>query len=240
MKTSPVTNTTFLRVLLAALLALLMAACATNAPVNIQSGAKGLPPPSAADTSSEAQVFTYKVGAGDVLEITVFGVDDLNRTVRVNTDGDISMPLIGAVHAGGKTIPQLQDIITAKLKAGFLQNPQVSIFVKDFVSQQITLNGEISKPGIYPLTGKTTLLQALAIGGGMTDLAEHSGVVVFRQVDGKRMGAVFNLDKIAKGQAVDPQVYAGDIIVVSKSGAKNALANFIKSAPALGLFYLLL
>lgn len=233
------TNATFLRGLLAALLALLVAACATNAPVTIQSGGKGLPPPSAADNDAQAQVFTYKVGAGDVLEVTVFGVDDLNRTVRVNTDGDISLPLIGAVHAGGHTIPELQDTITAKLKAGFLQDPQVSIFVKDFVSQQITLDGSVTKPGIYPLTGKTTLLQALALAGGMTDLAEHSGVVVFRQIDGKRMGAVFNMDQITKGQAVDPQVYAGDIVVVAKSGSKNALQNFIKAAPAIGLFLLL-
>ncbi|HET7932117.1 MAG TPA: polysaccharide biosynthesis/export family protein [Rhodanobacteraceae bacterium] len=230
---------TFLRGLLAALLMLLLAACATNQPVNIQPGSKGLPPPSASDTNADAKVFTYKVGAGDVLEITVFGVDDLNRTVRVNSDGDISLPLIGSVHAGGETIPQLQDIITARLQKGFLQNPQVSIFVKDFVSQQITLDGSVTKPGIYPLTGKTTLLQALAMAGGMTDLAAHKDVVVFRQIDGKRMGAVFDMDKIVHGQAVDPQVYAGDIVVVSKSGSKNALQNFIKAAPALGLFLLL-
>lgn len=232
-------NAKFFRCALAALLMLLLAACASNQPVNIRAGGAGLPPPSASDTNAEAQVFTYKVGAGDVLEITVFGVDDLNRTVRVNSDGNISLPLIGAVHAGGHTIPELQDIISTKLENGFLQNPQVSIFVKEFVSQQITLEGSVTKPGIYPLTGKTTLLQALAIAGGMTELAEHGGVVVFRQIDGKRMGAVFNMDKITHGEAVDPQVYAGDIVVVSKSGTKSALQNFIKAAPALGLFLLL-
>lgn len=239
MATRSVTYSTALRTVLLALLVLLLAACATNQPVAIRAGSKGLPPPSAADISSQAAAFTYRVGAGDVLEITVFGVPDLSRTVRVNTDGNISMPLIGAVRADGHTVPELQNIIAAKLKQGYLQDPQVSIFVKDFVSQQITLDGSITKPGIYPLTGKTTLLQALALGGGMTDLAEHNGVVVFRTIHGKRMGAVFNMDKITDGQAPDPQVYAGDIIVVAQSGSKNALQNFIKAAPAIGLFLLM-
>lgn len=224
------------RGLLGAFLALLLAACAANHPVPIERGS--LPAPSASDTRAEASAFTYRVGAGDVLEISVFGVKDLDRTVRVNTDGDISMPLIGAVRAGGHTVPELQEIIAAKLKKGYLQDPQVSVFVKDFISQQVTVNGSVAKPGIYPLTGKTSLLQALALAGGMNDLALHSGVVVFRTVDGKRMGAVFNMDKITDGEAPDPQVYAGDIVVVAKSGAKNALSNFIKAAPAIGLFML--
>lgn len=226
------------RALLGAILALLLAACAANQPVPIARGSAGLPPPSAADTRAQADAFTYHIGAGDVLEISVFGVKDLDREVRVNTDGDISMPLIGAVHAAGHTVPQLQDTIADKLRHGYLQDPQVSIFVKDFVSQRVTVDGSVAKPGIYPLTGKTTLLQALALAGGMNDVALHSGVVVFRTIDGKRMGAVFNMDKITDGQANDPQVYAGDIVVVSKSGAKNALTNFIKAAPAIGLFLL--
>lgn len=228
-----------LRALVGVSLALLLAACAANQPVSIRTGGAGLPPPSVADTNAGAPVFTYRVGAGDVLEVTVFGVPDLSRTVRVNTDGDISLPLVGAIHAGGHTVPELQATIATKLQDGFMQDPQVSVFVKDFVSQQITLDGSVTKPGIYPLTGKTTLLQALAMAGGMTDLAEHGGVVIFRQIDGKRMGAVFDMDRITDGEANDPQVYAGDIIVVAKSGAKNALQNFIKAAPAIGLFLLL-
>lgn len=225
---------------LAAMLALLLAACASNRPVSVAPVGTSLPPPSAADTSAESDAFTYRVGAQDVLEIAVFGVPDLSRTVRVNTDGAISLPLVGAIHASGHTVPELQDIITAKLKDGLMQDPQVSIFVKEFVSQQVTLNGSVSKPGVYPLTGKTTLLQALALAGGMTDLAQHNGVVVFRTVGGKRMGAVFDMDRITTGQALDPQVYAGDIINVTQSGSKNALENFIRAAPALGLFYLIL
>ncbi len=218
----------------------LLAACASNRPVAIQSGAAGLPAPTVADISAQASTFTYRLGAGDVLDITVFGVPDLNRTVRVNTDGQISLPLVGTIAAAGHTVPELQDTLARKLKDGFLQNPQVSVFVKEFVSQQVTLNDSVVKPGIYPLTGKTSLLQALALAGGFAELANHESVVVFRTVEGKRMGAQFDIDKIADGQSADPQVYAGDIVVVGQSGSKNALENFIKAAPALGFFYLIL
>lgn len=220
-------------------LLLLLTACASNRPVAIQPAGAGLPAPTVADTSAQASTFTYRLGAGDVLDIAVFGVPDLSRTVRVNSDGQISLPLVGTLAAAGHTVPELQDTIASKLKDGFLQNPQVTVFVKEFVSQQVTLNGSVAKPGIYPLTGRTSLLQALALAGGLSDLANPEGVVVFRTVDGKRMGALFDMDKISDGRAADPQVYAGDIIVVGQSGSKNALENFIKAAPALGFFYLI-
>src|SRR5690606_32406111 len=111
----------------------------------------------------------YRIGAQDLLEVSVFGVKDLKQEVRVNSNGQISLPLIGGVMAGGKTIPELEQHIATKLQDGYLQNPQVSVFVKEFTSQQVTVSGTVKKPGIYPLTGKTSLLQALAMAEGLTD-----------------------------------------------------------------------
>lgn len=179
----------------------------------------------------------YRIGAQDLLEISVFGIDELSRTVRVNSNGQISLPLIGGVLAGGKTIPELEKAIGAKLKDGYLQDPQVTVFVKEFTSQRVTLEGALNKPGIYPLTGKTTLLQAIAMAQGIDeDMADLHGVILFRQVDGKRAGAVFDLAQVRAGLMPDPQVYGDDVIVVEQSGSKSAFRRFIQSVPAIGLF----
>jgi polysaccharide export outer membrane protein len=179
----------------------------------------------------------YRIGAQDLLEISVFGIDELSRTVRVNSNGQISLPLIGGVMAGGKTIPELEKAIGTKLEDGYLQDPQVTVFVKEFTSQRVTLEGALNKPGIYPLTGKTTLLQAIAMAQGIDeDAADLHGVILFRQVDGKRAGAVFDLAQVRAGLMPDPQVYGDDVIVVEQSGSKSAFRRFIQSVPAIGLF----
>lgn len=224
------------------LLALAIALAACSASPGVKAVAKGsaLPPPDTTTASGGYEGGSdYRVGPQDLLEITVFGVAELGRTVRVNSNGQISLPLIGGVQAGGRTIPELERDIGAKLAQSYLQNPQVSVFVKEFTSQRVTMEGALTKPGIYPLTGKTTLLQAVAMAGGLDPLAQLDGVVVFRQVDGKKMAAVFDLRKIRTGAAEDPQVYGDDLVVVEQSGSKSALQNFIKAAPALGLFLLL-
>jgi polysaccharide export outer membrane protein len=226
--------------LLATLLALAALGGCASAPSHARLAQnQDLPAPDTTTASGAYEGGTdYRIGAQDLLEISVFGIDDLSRTVRVNSNGQVSLPLIGGVMAGGKTIPELEKAIGDKLKAGYLQNPQVSVFVKEFTSQRVTLEGALKKPGIYPLTGKTTLLQAIAMAEGLDDLADIGGVVVFRQVDGKRMGAVFDLAKVRTGQAPDPQVYGDDVIVVEQSGSKSAFRRFIQSVPAIGLFTL--
>ena len=196
-----------------------------------------LPPP---DTTASGGAYTgvsdYRVGPLDLIEITVFQVPDLSRTVRVNSQGQISLPLIGVVQAGGLTIQELEGALGKKLSEKYLQNPQVTAFVKEFTSQRITLEGSISKPGIYPLTGRTTLLQAIALGGGLDKLADPRGVVVFRQIGGKKMGAVFDIRGIRSGKDEDPQLYGDDIVVVEQSGSKTAIRSFIESMPVLRVF----
>ncbi|MFT3807398.1 polysaccharide biosynthesis/export family protein [Arenimonas sp.] len=117
-----------------------------------------------------------------------------------------------------------------------VQNPQVTVFVKEYASQRITMEGAINKPGIYPISGKTSLLQAIAMGGGVTNLADLQGIVVFRQVDGKKMGAKFDLKAIRAGSSEDPQIYGDDIIVVDESGSKSALRRFIETLPVFSFF----
>jgi len=231
--------------LLVLLLCLGLAACGTGPSARHTTGGvtemreagKSMPPP---DTTSSGGVYTgvseYRVGPQDLIEISVFQVPDLSRTVRVNSGGQISLPLIGVVQAGGLTIQELERSISAKLSEKYLQNPQVTAFVKEFTSQRVTLEGAIAKPGIYPLTGRTTLLQAIALGGGLDKLADPRGIVIFRQISGKKMGAVFDLRGIRAGRDEDPQLYGDDIVVVEQSGSKTAVRQFIESMPVLRVF----
>lgn len=225
------------RFLVALVLAWLLAACASSGGIPDAAYGKTLPAPDTTSASGAYEGATdYRIGAQDLLEISVFGVQELSKTVRVNSNGQISLPLVGGVMAGGKTIPVLEKDLAAKFSDGYLQNPQVSVFVKEFTSQRITLEGAVKKPGIYPITGKTSLLQAIAMAEGLTDLADLGGVVVFRQVNGERMAAAFDMRDVRSGRSADPQVYGDDIIVIEQSGSKSALRQFLQSIPALGLF----
>lgn len=228
------------RIAIACLLILSIAGCEvrqvrTTAPTGVP-----LPPPDTTSASGEYKGGSdYRVGAQDLLEISVFGVPDLSRTVRVNSSGGISLPLIGGVQAGGHTVSELEKILAELLSRNYLQNPQVSVFVKEYTSQRITLEGSLKNPGIYPITGKTTLLQAIAIGGGLDPLADLKGVVVFRQIEGKKAAAVFDLRDIRSGRSDDPQVYGDDVIVVEQSGSKTALRRVIETIPIIALFTIL-
>lgn len=218
---------------LALVLVLALVGCSASTSGSIRSGTSravtsttNLPPP---DTTSASGAYTgvsdYRIGVLDLLQISVFQLEDFDREVRVNTSGMISLPLIGAITAGGKTVPELEQAIAASLSEKYLQDPQVSVFVKEFTSQRITVEGAVNKPGIFPITGRTSLLQAVAMSEGVTVVADPSSVVVFRTIQGKRMAALFDLRQIRAGDAEDPQVYGDDIIVVDHSGSKTALKN---------------
>ena len=197
----------------------------------------------APDTTNSSGAYTgvseYHIGAQDLLEISVFQVPDLNRTVRVNSGGQISLPLIGDLLAGGRTVQEVEKDIATKLQEGFLQNPQVSVFVKEFTSQRVTVEGAVREPGIFPLSGRTTLLQAIAMAKGLDPLANLQGVVVFRTVGGKKMAARFDLKAIRAGKVTDPEVYGDDIVSVDQSGSKTALRRVIEALPLVSIFTLL-
>lgn len=234
------------RVVLLLLALFLLSACGTGTSSSVRSGsARAVTATTelgAPDTRAASGAYTgtseYRVGAQDLIEISVFQVGDLNRTVRVNSNGQISLPLIGLVQAGGKTVQELEAHIAEKLSSEYLQNPQVSVFVKEFTSQRVTLEGAIKSPGIYPITGRTSLLQAIAMADGVTDLANLQGIVVFRTVDGQKMAAVFDLSQIRAGDAVDPQVYGDDIVVVDQSGARTGLRRVLEAIPVFNMFLL--
>ncbi len=220
-------------VLIAALLVLALAGCSTSS--GIRSGSakavestETLPPPDSTNAAGAyVGISDYRVGPLDLIEISVFQVPDLNRTVRINTSGQISLPLIGAVAAGGKTVGELETEIAARLEAQYLQDPQVSVFVKEFSSQRITVEGAVKQPGIFPITGKTSLLQVIALAKGFEELADERTVIVFRMIEGKKMAALFDVRQIRAGELEDPQIYGDDIVVVERSGVRSAYKSLV-------------
>ena len=226
-----------LRLIVLLLATVWLAACATGSGMRAVPKNASLPPPDSTNTAGAYEGATeYRLGSNDLIEVSVFGVQDLTKDVRINSNGQISLPLIGAVPAGGQTVPELERELTRRYGGKYLQDPQVTVFVKDFASQRITLEGAVRSPGIYPLTGKTTLLQGIAIGKGLDPLADLGGLVLIRQIDGKKMAALYDIRDLRSGRIEDPILYGDDIVVVEQSGSKTALRRFIESVPAIGLF----
>ena len=194
----------------------------------------------AANATTETGSDDYQIAPLDVLEVTVLGVPELTRIVQVSSSGSITLPLIKTVKVAGITQAQIERTIAARLEDSYLQAPQVSVFVKEYNSQRITVDGAVNKPGIYPTTGKVSLLQAIALGEGLNAVADPTGVLVFRSVNSKRMAARFDIRQIRSGKITDPMLQAGDIVMVDESGARTTLRDIKDAMPMSGLFQLLL
>ncbi len=171
-----------------------------------------------------------------MLEILVFQAPELTQTVQVGPTGQINLPLIGAVQAAGRTGPEVEAEIASRLRAKYLKNPQVNVYIKEFNSQKITVEGAVKKPGLYPITGQMSLLQAIALSGGFDDVASARKVTIFRTTGGRATTARYDVSKIKAGRARDPNVQSGDIISVGESGAKKGINGVLKTLPIIGLF----
>ncbi len=190
----------------------------------------------AKSTGSETNPADYKIAGLDVLDITVLGVPELTRTVQVSTGGTITLPLIKSVQAAGRTQGQLEQVIATKLSATYLQSPQVSVFIKEYNSQKVTVDGAVQKPGIFQKQGDMSLLQAIAQAQGLTTVADPTGVLIFRTVNHKRMAARFDIRQVRNGKLPDPMLEAGDIVMVDESSSKTTLRDIVSAMPLSGLF----
>jgi polysaccharide biosynthesis/export protein len=173
----------------------------------------------------------YRIGPYDLLKIQVFQANELSSEVRVDDAGFVVMPLIGTVKVGGLTPAEAEQSIADKLGQNYLQNPQVRIFVAEYASQKVTVIGQVKKPGVFPVAGRTTLMQAIALAGGLDDVAKKEEIVVFRkQPTGSVNAYVVNMESIEEGTLTDPVIVGDDRIVVPKSGTavlSKAIGNIL-------------
>lgn len=185
---------------------------------------------------SEPGQAAYRIGPLDVVTVTVFRVPELSAEVQVADSGTISLPLIGQVPAAGRTAQEVEQDVTARLGEKYLQNPQVTVFIKEYNAQRVTVDGAVKKPGVFPLKGRTTLLQIISMAEGLDHTRASSDVVVFRQQDGQRAAGRFNLDDIRSGNAADPRLQPGDVVVVDDSSTKIFWNNILRALPIGNVF----
>jgi polysaccharide export outer membrane protein len=192
----------------------------------------------APDAPSHDMLMTddYKVGPLDTLAIKVFQVPDLSGEFEVDLTGNISLPLIGNVKVVDLTPTEVDAKLTEMLGQKYLQHPDVAVSLKVSSTRVVTVDGAVNLPGSYPATRPITLMQAIALAHGTTETANNHRIAVFRQIQGQRMAAAFDLESIRKGEANDPRVYNGDVIIVDGSGLKAAQRTIMNSLPLVSVF----
>jgi len=178
----------------------------------------------------------YKIAPMDKLSVKVFKMDDLSGDYDVDLAGNISLPLIGQLKAANLTTEQLDDQLTTKLGDKYLEHPDVSVAIKSSTAHVVTVDGAVREAGSFALGGPTTLIRAVAMAKGVTEDANARRVAVFRTVGGQRQAAAFDLTSIRRGEAPDPQIYPGDIIVVDGSSVKAVQKKLLQSIPLLAIF----
>lgn len=179
----------------------------------------------------------YRIGPSDKLALTVFQVEDLSfEEIYVDAGGELQLPLLGTVRAAGLTPAELSADIERRLGERYMRNPQVVVVVSEAASQKITVDGAVTKPGVYEMRGRTTLMQAVAMAEGPSRVAALNSVAVFRTVEGRRMVAVFDLAAIRAGQAADPVVEGDDVIVVDTSRLSSNIREILQALPGLAVF----
>lgn len=166
-------------------------------PPNNSTNSSSQPAPGSETARPDA---TFVIGADDVLAINVWKEPEISRSIPVRSDGRISLPLIGDVQAAGRTPMQLEQDIADKLK-GYITDPQVTVIVQQINSQKFNILGQVMKPGSFPLTAGTTIVDAIALAGGFKDFAKKKGVYLLRRGPaGNEERHNFNYDKFIKGK----------------------------------------
>jgi polysaccharide export outer membrane protein len=155
----------------------------------------------------------YRIGVDDSLFISVWKEPDLSSQVTVRPDGVITLPLINDIPVVGLSPKELQDLLTEKLKP-FVNEPQVTVVVRDIRSRKVFLVGQAGKPGSYQLTGNMTLLELLAQAGGLGQFAKSESIYIMRNQDGKQVRIGFKYKKVLQGKEPDLVLLPGDMIVV--------------------------
>jgi polysaccharide export outer membrane protein len=162
----------------------------------------------------EPEASEYTVGREDLLEIAVWKDAAMTTVAPVRPDGRVSVPMIGDIEADGKTPRQLSAEISERLSP-LVKEPVVSVIVREINSSKFAVVGEVAHPGIYPLRGRVSILQAVAAAGGLTEFAARGGVVVIRRgKDGEEHRYKLDLDAVVDGKRRAPALKAGDTVYV--------------------------
>lgn len=178
----------------------------------------------------DAAAEPYVIGALDRITVDVVGLPDAARQLTVDPGGNISVPLAGTIRAAGQTPTGLADLIRTRLRQNYVRNPQVSVNVTEILSKTVTVDGEVTTPGIYAVGGPLTLVSALARAQGVTEFAKTNYVVVYRTVDGRKYAGLYDLRAIREGIYADPEILPDDVVVVGESRARRVFRDVLAAS----------
>ncbi|MCW3797076.1 polysaccharide export protein [Sphingomonas sp. BN140010] len=219
--------------MLVALSGMALAGCADRRggpiPYDVALAAPDLPKPVALEQN-------YRIAPLDTLTVKVFKMPDLSGDYEVDLTGNLSMPLIGSIPAAELTTAELDQRLTDRYGAKYLEHPDITVGVKASTRRSVTVDGAVKQSGSFAIAGPTTLIQAVAQAGGTAEDANPRRVAIFRTVAGKRQAAAFDLTDIRRGKAEDPAIYPGDIVVVDGSSVKAAQKALLQNIPLLSIF----
>jgi len=167
-------------------------------------GIVGLPPPE------------DRLGIDDVFEVRVFGETELSGTYRVSAEGTIDFPFAGRIRVAGLRIDEVQATLVEKLKSGYLRSPQVSVMIKNWNSRKVSVLGQVQKPGSVDFFPNMTIVDAIALAGGFTSIADKNTVNLRREVAGKVETRTFPVADISEGRYPNIPVLPGDVVVVEE------------------------
>lgn len=223
----PLTSRALSRVLTALTflaLPLLLGACRTPvrtevgyAPVETATPQPAAAPAAQAETTPDTASIQRTLGVGDVIDIRVFQEADLTGSFRISEEGTIDYPFCGRLKASGLSQGALADRLTTCLKDGYLKNPQVTVFLKEFNSQKIFVLGQVNKPGTFLFEDRMSVVQAVSLAGGFSKLAAKNSVIVTRRVDGSEQKFKLPVESIAEGRHANFTLQPGDIVYVPES-----------------------
>lgn len=217
------------------LAALALSACAgkqvmvSGERLTVVKDSSALPAPDRNDLTAEDR--PSLIGPLDTIQVDVFNVPDLNREMQVDASGRISMPLAGTIDARGKTAAELAALIEAALRGRYVRSPEVTVNIKSSVSQVVTVDGQVTEPGLYPVTNQMTLTRVIASAKGFSEFARQEEVVILRTVNGRRMAGLYDVAAIRRGVYDDPAIYANDVIVVGDSPQRRRFRDFVSLSP---------
>lgn len=182
----------------------------------------------------------YTLQPGDKLSVVIFQEQDLSQPqLQVDDAGMISLPLVGELRAAGYTTTQLSRAIEAAYGTRFLREPRASVALLDPRPRTVSVEGQVTRPGVFALQPDYTLLSAMALAGSPGPDAKLDEVLIFRTINGERMGGRFDLTEIRSGRMPDPQLVPGDVVVVGFSSLRGIYRDILQAAPLLGTFSLL-
>jgi polysaccharide export outer membrane protein len=215
-------------------LAMVLSGCAgTPLPTSSASlqvvSATELPRPTVGDQYASNQSFA--IAPLDRLRIDVYGMQELSqRIVQVDSNGQIAFPFAGTLDVGGKTPAEVSTMIDRALRANYVRDPQVTVNLEQAAPRGVTVYGEVREPGVYPVSGRMTLMRAIASAKGLGEFASQDEVVVFRSVNGQNLAAIYSMNAIRSGAYPDPEIFSNDVIAVGDSPARRAFRDVINAA----------